>query len=170
MGISDNLILRDIRDSQITPLCQRVITADHHGPVPLIARQHNQIVIQMQGFCRDGKIAVAFADILGYLCRRALVHMQGNVRVTLNKAFNHRRQCITCLGMGCGDTQGSLLRIRVLTGDSLDGINFRQHFTGDTDNGFPGRCHMGQMFTAAGKNLHSQLIFQHPDLLTDTGL
>ncbi|CSQ04348.1 Uncharacterised protein [Shigella sonnei] len=43
----------------------------------------------MQRFCGDSEISIAFRDGISNLCRRALVHMQRNAGITLNKAFDN---------------------------------------------------------------------------------
>ncbi|CAH0277066.1 hypothetical protein SRABI106_03188 [Rahnella aquatilis] len=58
----------------------------------------------------------------------------------------------------------------MLTSNSFDRIHFRQYFTGNTDDFLPCRRDLCQMFTAAGKNLDPEFIFQHPHLFADPRL
>ena len=49
-------------------------------------------------------------------------------------------------------------------------FDLAQNLTGGLQDGLAGRGHMGQVFAAAGENLHAQFILQQADLLADAGL
>jgi hypothetical protein len=59
--------------------------------VPVVARQHHQIVIQMQRFGRDSEVSIAFRHRFGDLRWRPLMHMQGDAGIAFDKAFDHAR-------------------------------------------------------------------------------
>ncbi|MNG18812.1 hypothetical protein D3C84_1029110 [compost metagenome] len=127
----------------------------HNRTIPVIARQHNQIVIQMQSFSRNGEISIAFGNRFGDLRRRSLMHMQRNARVAFDKAYYHPRQCVASLCVGGGDIQRPFVRPGVFPRNRFDRIYFRKHFPGNADDLLTGRCDLCEVFTAAGKNLNT---------------
>ena len=96
----------------------------HDRPVPVIAWQHHQIVIQMQRFSSNSEVGVAFRHGFSDLGWRTLMHMQRHPRIAFNKALDHPRQGIARLGMGGRHIQRPLVRPGMLPGDRFDGIDF----------------------------------------------
>ena len=82
--------------------------------VPVVARQHHQVIVEMQRLGRDSKIGIPLRDRFGDLRRRPLMHMQRDARVAFDKALNHARQRVARLGMSGRYVQRSLIGPRVL--------------------------------------------------------
>ena len=96
--------------------------------------------------------------------------MQGDVRVLFDKGADHRRQGITCLGVGGGNRQGAFLLVGELLGDLLNAFDFAQNLASGVDDALAGRGDAGQVLAAAGENFHAQFVFQQADLFADAGL
>ncbi|MCY1177146.1 hypothetical protein D9M73_174430 [compost metagenome] len=141
-----------------------------HAAVPAVARHHDQVAEQLQRLGGDGEIDGAVGGHFGDLHRRALVHVQGNVRVLLDEIADHSRQRIARLGVGGGDGQRALLLVGELLGNLLDAFDLAQDFAGGIDDALTGRGHAGQVLAAAGKDFDAQFIFQQTDLFADARL
>lgn len=168
--VSDQRVLGEFADTHIAHRQQRMVFFHHNATVPVVARQHDEVVIEVQRLGGDGEIGVAPYHRLGYLSGRALVHVQRNLRVAVDKTANNRWQGITGLGVGGGDMQLAPIRLGMLEGNRADGIGLVEHLFGDGNDGFASRGYVGQMLAASAKNLHTQLVFQHTNLLGNAGL
>ncbi|MNP21518.1 hypothetical protein D3C76_1141390 [compost metagenome] len=98
------------------------------------------------------------------------MHVQRDSRIALNKAFNDVGQRVARLGVGGRYVQRAFVRVGMLAGDGFDRIHFGQNFTRNTDDFQSCWRYLSQVLATAGENLDTQLIFQHPYLLTDAGL
>ena len=85
------------------------------------------------------------------------MHVQGHIRILLNKAPDDRRQGVTRLGVGGRDAQVAFALITELLGNLLDALYPTQNLPGLPDNDLAARGNAGQVLAAAGKNLEPQL-------------
>jgi hypothetical protein len=92
------------------------------------------------------------------------MQMQIDLGVLLAEQLDYRRQNIPGLGMSRGDIQSPLTIIPVFFGQSLDIADLLENGIGMGNDFAPDRSDLGQMFTAAGKELDTQLILQQLDL------
>ena len=98
------------------------------------------------------------------------MHMQGNIRIAADKLLNDGRQDIPGLSMGGGDGQCPAIRIREFPGESPHFFDFVQHLA-CLHNDYPaGRGNLGEVFTAAMKDLDTQFVLQHAYLFADPRL
>ena len=74
--ISYQWVLRYIFNRNGGFLSQWMVFIDYNAAIPVIARQHYQIVVQMQRLGSYCKVCFAFGGQITDLRRRALVHMQ----------------------------------------------------------------------------------------------
>ena len=128
---------------------------DDNAAIPFVTGHHDQIAEQLQPLRRDSKIYVAIRGEFGDLGRCALVHVQGHIGILLAKVANDFRERVTSLGMGGCNGQAALLLIAVFLGNLFDRFDFAQDRTGYFDDGFTHGGNVGQVFTAASKNLHT---------------
>ena len=163
-------LFRQLLQGQVLHLGQGVALGHDDAAVPAIAGHHHQVVEAFQTLGGDGEVDGAVGGHLGDLGRRALVHVQGHVRILLDEFADHVRQRIARLGVGGGDGQGALALVGELLGDLLDAFALAQDLAGGLDDTFAGRGHPGQVLAAAGEDLDPQLVFEQADLLADAGL
>ena len=137
----------------------------HHAAVPAIAGHHQQVVEQVHTLGGDGKVHGPVGCHLGDLHGRTLVHMQRHIRILFNKAADHRRQSVACLGMGGGNTEVALALVAELLGNFFDALYPAQDFSRLANDNLAARSDAGQVLAAAGKYFQPQLVFQQADLL-----
>jgi hypothetical protein len=147
-------------EGQLRQFGQRVALRHDHATVPAIAGHHDQVVEQLQTFSGNGEVDGAVGGHFGDLHRRALVHVQGHVRVLLDKRTDHRRQGVARLGVGGGNRQGAFLLVGEFLGDLLDAFDFAQDFPGGVDDPLASWGDAGQVFSAAGEDFNPQFVFQ----------
>ncbi len=138
--------------------------------IPAVAGHHDQVAEQLQRLGGDGEVDGAVGGHFGDLHRRALVHVQGDVRVLLDEAADHVGQRIARLGVGSGDGQRALLLVGEFLGDLLDALDLAQDLAGGMDDPLPRRRHTGQVLAAASEHLDAQFVLQQADLLADARL
>ena len=105
--------------------------------IPAVAGHHDQVAEQLQRLGGDGEVDGAVGRHFGDLHRRALVHVQGDVRVLLDEAADHVGQRIARLGVGSGDGQRALLLVGEFLGDLLDALDLAQDLAGGMDDPLP---------------------------------
>jgi tRNA A-37 threonylcarbamoyl transferase component Bud32 len=79
--VGHDRVRRDVREGQLVESCQRVVAGNEDAAVPAIAGHHDQVAEQLQRLGGDGEIHRTVGRHLGDLHRRALVHVQGHLRV-----------------------------------------------------------------------------------------
>ena len=87
--VCDDRISRQLFNADAAFARQRMVGLHDYRAVPVIARQHDEIVVQVQRFGGDGEIGGPFGDRFSDLRRRALMHVQRDARVTLDEAFDY---------------------------------------------------------------------------------
>ena len=98
------------------------------------------------------------------------MHVQGHIRILLNKAPDDRRQGVTRLGVGGRDAQVAFALITELLGNLLDALYPTQNLPGLPDNDLAAGSNASQVLAAAGKNLEPQLVFEQTNLFGDARL
>ncbi len=147
-----------------------MLARHHNAAVPAVAWHHHQITEQLHGFGGDGKIHRAIGGHFGDLHGCSLMHVQGHIGILLNEGLNDRRQGIARLGVSSGNGQTALALVAELLRHLLDAVDLAQNLTGGFQNRLTGGGNAGQVFAAAGEDLHTQLVFQQAYLLADTRL
>ncbi len=66
--------------------------------------------------------------------------------------------------------QAAFAGIAKFLGNTLNALGLVEDFPGLLEYCLPGGSNPRQVFAIAGKDLHPQLVFEHANLLTDTGL
>ncbi len=72
---------------------------------PFVARQRDQLRVEVERFGGDAQLCLAFKQPFGDLGRAALMHIQANVGVALDESLDHWRQGVARLGVGGGQRQ-----------------------------------------------------------------
>ena len=142
----------------------------HNATIPLITRQHYQIRKMLEGFGCDGKIDLPIGRQFRNLQRRALVHMQPDFRIVRDELINHRRQGITCLSMGCRNTQLAFLLVPELLRDLFNAADLTQDLARFFNDLLTRWRNVGKVFAATSKNFDAELVFEQSNLFTDPGL
>src|SRR5690554_7043060 len=83
--------------------------------------------------------------------------MQRHLRILFNKAADHRRQGVACLGVGSGNTEVALALVAELLGNLFDALYPAQDFSRLADDNLAARGDAGQVLAAAGKYFQPQL-------------
>ena len=98
------------------------------------------------------------------------MHMQGHIRVFLDKAPDHRRQRITRLGVGGRDAQVAFTLVTELLGDFLDAFDPTQDLPCLPDDDLAAGSNASQVLAAAGKHLKPQLVLEQTNLFGNARL
>ena len=170
VGIGDQRITGQRLEGQFLAIGQRVILGHQHAAIPAIARQQDEVVEQLQRLGADGEVGLPLTDHVGDLLRRALLHVQRDIRVLAREIGDHRRQGITRLGVRGGDRQAAATVVTVLLGDVLDVLHRAQHLACQLDDGLAGRGHPRQVLATAREDFDAKLIFQQTNLLGNARL
>ncbi|EXI75276.1 MAG: hypothetical protein AW07_01177 [Candidatus Accumulibacter sp. SK-11] len=137
---------------------------------PLVAGQHHQLRILVEGFGGDGDVGLALQRPLGDLRRVALMQRQPHLRMTVDELLDHRRQCIARLRVGGGDDQAARLATGMFLADATDVLCVAQHAPGHLED-CPARLgDRRQPLATALEDAHSEFVLEQPDLLRDSRL
>ena len=89
--VGDQWELSYIFDGDRGFLSQRMVFINNDTAVSVVAWQHHQVVVEVQGLGGNGKVSLPFGSQIADLRRRTLVHMQRDFRIFVHKAFDHIR-------------------------------------------------------------------------------
>ena len=168
--VSDDRVVGQQRQREPVGAGQRVIGPDDDTAVPAIAGHHDQIIKQFQRLGGDGEVNRALGGQFRDLPRRALVHVQGDIRVFCHETADNIGQHIAGLGMRGRNRQAALAFVAEVGRHPLDALDLVEDLGGDLDNDPAGRGDLAQVFALAPEDLHIELLLQHADLLADAGL
>ncbi len=104
------------------------------------------------------------------LLRRSLVQFNADIGIERAEGFDYLRQRIACLSVGGGDGQHAAGFIGEHIGQAAHLARFIEDAFSNGQQGFTGLGHAEQALTTSDEQLHTQLIFQIPDMATDAGL
>ena len=133
--------------------------------VPLITRQHHQLVVLGDGLGGDRDVGAAVEHHLAHLARVALVQLELDLRVALHEAADHVGQHVARLGVGGGDRQAADRLVGELVAHLLQVVEVAQHALGDRQHGLARLGDRHQALAVAGEDLDAELGLELADLL-----
>ena len=138
--------------------------------VPAKPRESHQQRIVAQAFTGNADICPTVLQQHVNFLRCALDKLQTDVREKFTEGFNHRRQAVTRLGVGGGDSEDarSVIGKEIRQATNITGLV--EDPLSDGQQGFSRLRHAKQTLAATDKNLYPQFFFQLADMATDAGL
>ena len=133
--------------------------------VPLVAGQHDQVVLLADGFGGDGEIRLACEHVVAHLGRAALAQAHPHVRMALHELANDRRQDVARLSVSGGDGQRAALLGAELLADAAKVVDVAQQALGDLQHFSARISDCGQAPALAHEDIHAEFLFQQADLL-----
>ena len=128
-----------------------MVLRDNDAAIPAITGKHAQVLKQLHSLRGDGKIHATVRRHLGDLHRCTLMHMQGDIRITIDEFPDYGRQHITGLSLGRCYRQTAPFVIVILLGNPADILDLTQDLPANIDNLLAGFGDLRKVFPTPGE-------------------
>ena len=168
--VGDDRILRQPLERQGPAVQQFVAGRDDHAVCPAVAGQGDQRLVLRQRLGGDADVGFAGKQHAGDLIGRALVQVEGDLRIALAEVLDHRRQGIARLRMGGGNGQPSRRLLGKLLTRAPEVVGIVEHALHDRDDRRADFGQRGQALAGAHEDLDAELVLELADLPADARL